>query len=81
MTAAEIEIRFNEADKLAGEEKLQEMRVIFKNLSDLERSLALDFSVPIQEVRHLRELIPLVEGSINRINAGLRRRKPKNQND
>lgn len=57
----------------SGEEKLVAMKAIFKGIHDIEREAMANFGFNLQEVVVARSLLPEVEASINRLEAGRRR--------
>lgn len=62
-------------DDMKGEEKLQAARKAYLAVSLAEQECARDFTVPFQVVKKVRELIPVVQATVNRLEAGARKRE------
>lgn len=73
----EIERKITGLSEKKGEEKLQEAKQLWNELQALERSIARDYSVPVYVIRKVRELAPDLEATINRLEAGARRKAAK----
>ncbi len=56
------------ADRLALARKLKD------ELAAAELECVRDFAIPFEQVRNIKILIPIIEGHVSRLEAGLRRR-------
>lgn len=75
---SKISLDFKEALKWRGPEKLAAVRTCWADLIVYEKALAADPSFgSYHEVQHLRELTRLIEASLNRLEAGDKRRRAR----
>jgi hypothetical protein len=69
--------KLDEAEKLKSEEKLVAMRKLYGEIAKAEADCAMDLAIPWGVVSELRELIPQVQSSINRLTAAKKKRREK----
>jgi len=75
MDIGKIERDISELKELKkSDERLAKARLILSEVQNAERECARDFSIPFDIVRRVREQIPIIEGHVNRLEAGLIRR-------
>jgi hypothetical protein len=56
------------------DDRLAKARLLLAEVQDAERECARDFSIPFDIVSRVRAQIPIIEGHVNRLEAGLIRR-------
>lgn len=75
MDIGNLERRIFEISEIKNpDERLKSAHEIFNSVRDAESECARDFQIPFDSVRRLRKLIPEIEGIVNRLEAGARRR-------
>lgn len=66
-------------DEMAGikksDDRLAKAKSIYSDIEKAEAECAQDFSIPFDSVKRLRELIPIAQGHVSRLEAGARRRR------
>lgn len=72
---SEIERAVAALDSLKGEEKLQAARRAYANVQEAEYEIAMNPAVPVDVVWKIRKLIPEVQATVNRLEAGQRKRE------
>lgn len=76
--AAKIEREVDELDDMkGGSDKLARAKEILEKVKDAERACAADFSIPFDEVRRVRNIIPIINATVARLEAGAVRRAGK----
>lgn len=69
--------KLSEAEKLKGEEKLGAMKRLYAMIHEAELAYSKDFRIPYGCLTEIRELMPAVSGSINRLESAKRRREER----
>lgn len=72
--ADKIERDLAALDGLAGDDKLHAARVVYEKMTRAEAECARDFTIPFEVVKKLRQLIPVIQATLNRLESGARRR-------
>ncbi len=70
----ELKRQIDLAGRMKGEEKLVHMRRLLAVIKKIEQGYMFDYTVPYGHLTEIRELIPTVEGSLNRLEAAKRKK-------
>lgn len=71
----EIEREVATLDSMKGEGKLHAARLAYAHVRECEHEIAMNLDVPVDVVWKIRKLIPEVQATVNRLEAGARKRE------